>query len=126
MALGSQPVRREVLRGPRDHALQPGAYCFTPAESAAKPRAGVSCRFHDLRHTPGTRVLESGRPLSVVATIMGRSPSTTVRMSRRYGYIGQAAQREAVKALDRADFEAVVHQNGNQKPAAEKTVALTQ
>lgn len=36
----------------------------------------------------------------MVATIMGWSPSTTVRMSRRYGHIGQAAQVEAVKALE--------------------------
>jgi hypothetical protein len=35
-------------------------------------------------------------------------------MSRRYGHIGQAAPREAVKALDRADFGAGLHQIGNQ------------
>jgi integrase len=70
------------------------------AWEAARKRAGVSCRFHDLRHTACTRMLESGTPLSVVATIMGWSPSTTVRMSRRYGHIGQAAQMEAVKALE--------------------------
>lgn len=70
------------------------------AWEAARKRARVSCRFHDLRHTACTRMLESGTPLSVVATIMGWSPSTTVRMSRRYGHIGQAAQVEAVKALE--------------------------
>lgn len=83
------------------------------AWEAARERAGVSCRFHDLRHTACTRMLESGTPLSVVATIMGWSPSTTVRMSRRYGHIGQAAQREAVKALEgkSAKIEAVSPQN---------------
>jgi integrase len=70
------------------------------AWEAARKRAVVFCRFHDLRHTACTRMLESGTPLSVVATIMGWSPSTTVRMSRRYGHIGQAAQVEAVKALE--------------------------
>jgi integrase len=70
------------------------------AWEAARKRAGVACRFHDLRHTACTRMLEAGTPLSVVATIMGWSPSTTVRMSRRYGHIGQAAQREAVRALE--------------------------
>jgi integrase len=68
----------------------------------AKERAKVSCRFHDLRHTACTRMLENGAPFSVVATIMGWSPSTAVRMSRRYGHIGQAAQREAVKSLNGA------------------------
>ena len=41
------------------------------AWEAAKKRSGVSCRFYDLRHTARTRMLESGTPLSVVATIMG-------------------------------------------------------
>jgi integrase len=96
------------------------------AWEAAKKRSGVSCRFHDLRHTACTRMLESGAPLSVVATIMGWSPSTTVRMSRRYGHIGQAAQREAVKHLNGTEFGGVVHQNGNQISESEKGVTLTQ
>jgi integrase len=73
------------------------------AWEAAKERAKVACRFHDLRHTACTRMLEGGVPFSVVATIMGWSPSTAVRMARRYGHIGQAAQREAVKHLYGAD-----------------------
>jgi integrase len=75
------------------------------AWESAKLRAGVSCRFHDLRHTGCTRMLEVGVPFSVVTTIMGWSPSTTVRMSRRYGHIGQAAQRQAVNALNLAGFQ---------------------
>jgi integrase len=71
----------------------------------AKIRAEVSCRFHDLRQTGCTRMLEAGVPFSIVATIMGWSPSTTARMARRYGHIGQAAQRQAVNALKGADLE---------------------
>src|ERR1700730_3406301 len=65
-----------------------------------------------------TRMLETGVPLSVVATIMGWSPSTTVRMSRRYGHTGQSAQRQAVDALKGADFEGDGAQNWahSQKP----------
>ena len=95
------------------------------AWEAARKRAGVSYRFHDLRHTACTRMLESGTPLSVVATIMGWSPSTTVRMSRRYGHIGQAAQVEAVKALNGAGFLGRVHQNGNQISGDSKISWLT-
>ena len=74
---------------------------------AARKRAAVSCRFHDLRHTACTRMLEGGVPLSVVATIMGWSPSTAVRMSRRYGHIGSQALRDAVNVLGlRKDFAA--------------------
>lgn len=80
------------------------------AWESAKTKAGVSCRFHDLRHSGCTRMLEAGVPFSVVATIMGWSPSTTVRMSRRYGHIGQTAQRNAVNAL----FQAGVQEDGAQ------------
>jgi integrase len=65
----------------------------------AKEKAGVECRFHDLRHTCTTRMLERGVPLPVVASILGWSAATTVRMAKRYGHIGQVAQRQAVDAL---------------------------
>lgn len=81
------------------------------AWESAKTRAGVHCRFHDLRHTGCTRMLEAGVPFSVVATIMGWSPSTTVRMARRYGHIGQTAQRQAVNALNDAGFQGDMTQN---------------
>jgi integrase len=41
------------------------------AWESAKTKACVFCRFHDLRHTGCTRMLEAGVPFSVVATIMG-------------------------------------------------------
>ncbi len=88
------------------------------AWETAKIRAGVSCRFHDLRHTGCTRMLEAGVPFSVVATIMGWSPSTTVRMSRRYGHIGQTAQRQAVNALNEAGFQEDGAQNWAQSQKA--------
>jgi hypothetical protein len=50
-------------------------------------------------------MLEAGVPFSVVATIMGWSPLTTVRMSRRYGHIGQNSQRQAMKALGQSGFQ---------------------
>jgi hypothetical protein len=50
-------------------------------------------------------MLEAGVPFSVVATIMGWSPSTTVRMSRRYGHIGQNSERLAVNALKEAGIQ---------------------
>jgi integrase len=69
------------------------------AWEAAKDRAGVTCRFHDLRHTGCTRMLEAGVPFSVVSDIMGWSASTAVRMAKRYGHIGHAARREAIDKL---------------------------
>jgi integrase len=84
------------------------------AWEAAKIRAGVQCRFHDLRHTGCTRMLEAGVPFSVVATIMGWSASTTVRLSKRYGHMGQSAQRRAVDSLCEAVSEGDGAQNGAQ------------
>jgi integrase len=69
------------------------------AWEAAKTRAGVQCRFHDLRHTGCTRMLEAGAPFPVLAMLMGWSPATTVRMAKRYGHIGQSALRIAVEAI---------------------------
>jgi hypothetical protein len=45
-------------------------------------------------------MLEGGVRLSVVASILGWSPATTARMAKRYGHIGQVAQRHAVAVLD--------------------------
>jgi integrase len=69
------------------------------AWEAAEIRAGVTCRFHDLRHTGCTRMLERGVPLSVVADIMGWSASTMAKMTKRYGHICNQARRAAIDAL---------------------------
>jgi integrase len=92
------------------------------AWESAKTRAKVRCRFHDLRHTGCTRMLEAGVPFSVVATIMGWSASTAVRMSRRYGHIGQPAQRQAVNTLNQISTQ----DDGAQKWAQSQTVPLRQ
>jgi integrase len=70
------------------------------AWTTARNAADVTCRFHDLRHTACTRLLERGQPFAVVATIMGWSPGTSVRMAKRYGHIGQSIQRAAMATLD--------------------------
>jgi hypothetical protein len=56
-------------------------------------------------------MLEGGVPFSVVASIMGWSASTTVRMSKRYGHIGEAARRRAVEVLSAGIFEGEGAQN---------------
>jgi integrase len=93
------------------------------AWAAAKRRANVQCRFHDLRHTACTRMLEAGIPFSVVASIMGWSASTTVRMAKRYGHIGQEAQRQAVAVLSGAGFATDGAQNWAQ-PQSEDANAV--
>lgn len=60
----------------------------------SKRRANVKVRWHDLRHTCCTRLLEQGVSLPIIGQILGWAPSTTVRMAQRYGHIGQDAQRQ--------------------------------
>ena len=60
----------------------------------------MECRFHDLRHTTCTRLLERAAPFAAVAAIMGWSPGTAMRMANRYAHIGKSIQREAVALLD--------------------------
>jgi integrase len=68
------------------------------AKRQTTPRLAV--RWHDLRHTCCTRLLEQGVSLPIVGQILGWAPSTTVRMAQRYGHIGQEAQRQAMALLD--------------------------
>jgi integrase len=71
------------------------------AWEAAKERAGVECRFHDLRHTGCTRLLEAGVSHPVVAEIMGWSTSTAIRMIKEvYGHIGLGAKIRAMEQLE--------------------------
>ncbi len=70
------------------------------AWETAKKRAGVKCRFHDLRHSACSRMLEAGVPFSLVAEIMGWAASTMVLMAKRYGHSSEEARSQAVKHLD--------------------------
>ena len=67
---------------------------------SAKQTAGLTARFHDLRHTAVTRLLERGVPLSVVVSIMGWSASTMTKMAKRYAHFTLDSQRQAVERLD--------------------------
>lgn len=78
------------------------------AWTSARRAAEVQCRFHDLRHTCITRLLEAGVPLSVVASLMGWSPATTTRMAKRYAHFGDSAQRRAMETLDPPAAPAIV------------------
>jgi integrase len=61
----------------------------------------LKCRFHDLRHTAVTRLLEAGIPYPVMASMMGWSAATAIRMAKRYGHIGSHALQEAADVLGR-------------------------
>ena len=79
-----------------EHAKRRAGAALNPGAKNPKP---LVCRFHDLRHTGCTRMLEKGVPFSVAAVIMGWSASTAVRMAKRYSHIGHAARVEAIDKL---------------------------
>ena len=69
------------------------------AFKAACRRAGIKrLRFHDLRHTFGTRLVEAGIDLITVKALMGHS---TVTVTERYTHSSQVSKRDAVEALTR-------------------------
>jgi Phage integrase family len=72
-----------------------------PTNGGAKSTksGSLKCRFHDLRHSAVTRLLEAGVPYPLVANIMGWSAATAIRMSKRYGHIGQKVLRDAMDVL---------------------------
>jgi len=67
-------------------------------------------RFHDLRHSTATKLLEQGTPIAVVAHILGWSASTAVRMAKRYGHIRPEAQRQALGGVATQEIQTGVHQ----------------
>ena len=68
------------------------------------------CRFHDLRHTAVSRMLNAGTPLAKIAKIVGWSTSTMVQMSARYGHFTLDELRVAVESISRGNGSAYLPQ----------------
>ncbi len=69
------------------------------ATDAGEKIAPLVCRFHDLRHTAVSRMLNAGIPIAKVAKIAGWSTATMVRMAARYGHFTLNELREAVESI---------------------------
>ena len=110
-AQGDQAWSEQYGHGATVYATDPMRPIGTCKEAweAAKLRAGVACRFHDLRHTGCSRLLDAGVSHPVVAEIMGWSASTAIRMIKDvYGHIGLSAKRQAMELVEQA-AEKVLH-----------------
>jgi integrase len=66
------------------------------AWNTVRSAAGVSCRWHDLRHTACTKMAEAGVSEGTMLAIMGHMSRA---MLERYSHIRMAAKREAVESL---------------------------
>lgn len=77
---------------------QPHCHCRVaiPKDSTAAPRGLPDLRFHDLRHTVVTRLLEAGEPDHVVESITGH---LSRRMLEHYSHIRLAAKKQALDRL---------------------------
>ena len=82
--------------------------CLAEIRGIKDPLEGL--RFHDLRHSTATKLLEQGTPFAVVAQILGWSASTAVRMARRYGDIRPEAQRQALTEVATQEIQIGVNQ----------------
>jgi integrase len=82
----------------------------TDANTETEPKedkiAPLACRFHDLRHTAVSRMLNAGIPIAKVAKIVGWSPATMVRMAARYGHFSLNELRGAVESISGVGIEA--------------------
>jgi integrase len=78
----------------------------SPDKDTDKPIQALVCRFHDLRHTAVSRMLNAGVPIAKVAKIVGWSPATMVRMASRYGHFSLNELRGAVESISGTGIEA--------------------
>ncbi len=82
--------------------------------------AGLSIRFHDLRHSCITKLSEGQASEQTLMSIAGHlSP----RMLEHYSHIRMAAKRAALDAIAKPIFAGDVLQNPLHSPAPEKTTA---
>ena len=88
--------RSKGARGYDTHA--PQAYWDTAWHSLTTKAGFPGLRFHDLRHTFITHMVEAGVPLGVIQSVVGHISS---RMVRHYTHVTTGATRKAVEILDR-------------------------
>ena len=88
----------KILKGKADGTAE--------AEEEQEKIKPLACRFHDLRHTAVSRMLDAGVPIAKVAKIVGWSPATMVRMAARYGHFALEELRSAVDTISRGEIQA--------------------
>ena len=92
------PGRGPVFRTPRGNELQVRYLAREFCE--ARDRAGIpDFRFHDMRHTFATRLVQRGVDLYKVQRLLGHKTSL---MTQRYAHHSPESLREGVNVLDEA------------------------
>ena len=92
------PVFTYTPRG--ENSLPRAVKTWKTAWQGALKRAGIEdFRFHDLRHTVGTRLVQRGVDISIVRDVMGHADIET---TRRYVHHDTARKAAALRLLDDA------------------------
>ena len=87
-------------------------YWDTAWHSLTKKAGFPGLRFHDLRHTFVTHMVELGVPLGVIQTFVGHM---SARMVRHYTHVSSGAARKAVELLDSYPILALPQAAGGQE-----------
>lgn len=127
------PAIRDLLVGLEPRSQGP-VFTYTPRGANARPRAmktwnsawrtalrraGIeNLRFHDLRHTVGTRLVQSGTDLSLVQDVLGHEHIST---TRRYIHHDVARKAAALRLLEREDAPTggILTDQGQTRPGSE-------
>jgi integrase len=94
--LGLQPETTEgyVFRNPKTGGK---LIDVKKAFNSAVREAGISdFKFHDLRHTAGTRLADAGADAFVIAEVLGHA---SLQMTKRYTHATDERKRKALEAL---------------------------
>ncbi|MGO8814295.1 MAG: tyrosine-type recombinase/integrase [Terriglobia bacterium] len=121
-----------AIECPKCGRFQPQSDACQNSDRNAETRGIISplvgLRFHDLRHSAATKMLENGIPIATVAQVLGWSASAAIRMAKRYGHIRPEAQWQVLESIatalpevtgrkQEADLRGDVHQVSNQAPS---------
>ena len=66
------------------------------AWNRARAQTGIDCRWHDLRHTCASWLVQAGVDLNTVREMLGH---TSLAMTQRYAHLAPTQLREAVNRL---------------------------
>jgi integrase len=80
-------------------ALEKAGWILAGRPESLDGVAPVQCRFHDLRHTACTRMIQAGVPIPVIAQLVGWSATTMMAMAKKYGHFSQDELRRAVETI---------------------------
>jgi len=81
---------------------------FKSAWTSVRTKAGVNCRFHDLRHTLCTKLAEAGVPESTMLSIMGHMSK---KMLEKYSHIRKQAKRDAIQSIEARSASALSNES---------------